>query len=86
METPVKRFVFRSPLAIAGIILLVCGSLLAALIFVLKAEPKNGFYVFAGTGLVFLLINPLILRSRNSLLWQGMLIGAALASVVWSFL
>lgn len=74
---------YRSPLAIVGFIFLFAGALVAALMFILRAEPTHTFYSFAGTGLAFIALNPYILRMRNSLLWQGLLIGSAITSVIW---
>jgi hypothetical protein len=79
----IKRSRLRSPLGIAGIIMLICGLVLAALMLLLQAAPTRMFYSFTGAGLAFLVINPFVLRTRNSLLWQGLLIGAAAASLYW---
>ena len=83
---PAKPKLFRTPLAITGFIFLFIGALIATLMLILKAEPSHNFYAFAGTGLGFLVINPLIVRSRYSLLWQGLLIGSAVTSFIWMFL
>lgn len=76
---------YRSPLAIAGFILLFAGIVVAGLIWLLNAQPTKSFYSLLGFGLGFLAINPFILRTGNSKLWQGLIIGAAAASVWWIF-
>ena len=81
-----KRGVFSSPLAITGIILLVIALALYGIGMMLKAEPTHAFYAILSTALGFLAINPALIRMRNSLLWQGILIGAAAASICWLFI
>lgn len=76
---------YRSPLAIAGFILVFAGLVVAGLIWLLNAQPTRSFYSLMGFGLCFLAINPFILRTGNSKLWQGLIIGAAAASVWWIF-
>lgn len=78
-----RKGVFSSPLAITGIILLVCALLLLGMVLVLGAEPTHTFYAILSAGLGFLAINPAVVRMRNSQLWQGMLIGAVIASICW---
>lgn len=81
-----KPGAFSSPLAVTGIILLGVAAVLFGLAMILKAELTHTFYSVLSTGLGFLAINPAILRMRSSQLWQGMLIGAAIASICWLFI
>jgi hypothetical protein len=77
---------YKSPLAIAGFVLIACGGLLIGIMYLLDAEPTKTFYSFFGIGLGFLALNPFIIKIKNSLLWQGLIIGSAVTSLLWLLL
>jgi hypothetical protein len=81
-----KRGVFSSPLAITGILLLASAVLLLGIVYIIGAEPTHKFYALLSTGLGFLAVNPAVIRLRHSMLWQGIMIGAAIASLCWMFI
>lgn len=81
-----KIRVFRTPLAITGIILLVAALMLGGLALVLKAEPTHAFYLILCTALGFLAINPLLVHLRYHLLWQLIIMAAGITAIVWYFM
>lgn len=78
-----KPKIFRTPLGITGIILMVIALLLGGLALVLQAEPTHAFYLILCTALGFLAINPLLINLRYRLLWQLMVIVAGIAAIAW---